>query len=122
MPSNSAGTKRPSASSIPEERVPSVGDRAARAPTVDTVAVAVSLPVETVPTEQVAAGLTAGAMLHVKVTPAGSNPFDGVMVMLDVADWPGVTEDGEKTEAARVKSAVTLMALEVLALKLPSPT
>jgi hypothetical protein len=61
-------------------------------------------------------------MLHVKVTPAGSNPFDGVMVMLDVADWPGVTEDGEKTEAARVKSAVTLMALEVLALKLPSPT
>ena len=89
----------------------------------DMVAAAVPVPfaTEILPMEHVAAGLAAGAILHVKVTPAASNPFDGVIVTVEVADWPDETEDGDTVEADRLKSAATLTALEVLALKLVSP-
>jgi hypothetical protein len=92
-------------------------------PVVDTVSVAVpvSLATAIVPTEQVGAGLCVGLTLHVNVTPDGLNPFEGEMVMLAVADCPGETEAGDSAAADSLKSAVTLIALEVLALKLLSP-
>jgi len=97
--------------------------KAALAPIVDTVAVAVAVPfaTEIAPTEHVGAGLTAGATVHVRATEAGLNPFNGVMVMLDEADWPGVTVEGDNAEAPREKSVVTLATLDVLPLKSPSP-
>jgi hypothetical protein len=70
----------------------------------------------------VGAGLTAGARLQVNITPAELNPFDGAIVTVEVADWPGETEDGERVEAERMKSAATLTTLDVLALKLLSPS
>jgi len=118
-----AGITRPNASSIPEGCIPKPGTNAAEDPVVDMVAAAVPVPfaTEILPTEHVAPGLAAGAILHVKVTPATSNPFDGVIVMVEVADWPDETEDGETAEADKLKSAATLTALDVLALKLLSP-
>jgi hypothetical protein len=90
---------------------------------VDMVAVAVPLPfaTEILPTEHVAAELAAGAMLQVNATPAELNPFDGVMAMLEAADWPDEIEDGDGLDADRLKSAVTFTMLDVLALKLLSP-
>jgi hypothetical protein len=123
VPNNIAGITRPNASSIPEERNPNPGTTVAEDPLVEMVAAAVPVPfpAEMVPTEHVAAGLAAGAMLHVNFTPAESNPFDGVIVTVEVADCPDEKEDGETVEADKLKSAATLTALDVLALKLLSP-
>jgi hypothetical protein len=121
---NIARTTRPNISSIPDECVPTFCARAADGATVDIVADAVPVPCSTeiLPITHVGAGLTAGARLQVNITPAELNPFDGAIVMVEVADWPGETEDGERVEAERMKSAATLTTLDVLALKLLSPS
>lgn len=123
VPINIAGITRPNASNIPEDRKPKPGISVAEDPVVDMVAAAVPVPfaTEMEPTEHVAAGPAVGAMLQVNFTPAELNPFAGVIVTVDVADWPEETEDGETVEADRLKSAATLTALDVLALKLLSP-
>src|ERR1019366_4364330 len=96
-------------------------------PAVVTVSVDVPTLLATVigPSEQVAAGVTAGVTLHlVRTTVAGSSPPNGLIVIVDCADPPGATEDGTSAPAERLKSgAVTtrLTTVDVLTLKLPSP-
>lgn len=123
-PRNIAGITRANISCIPDERVPTLRASAAEDPTGDIVANDVPVPCATVilPTTHVAAGLTAGAMLQVNTTAAELNPFDGVIVTVEVADWPGDTEEGDRVEAERLKSATMLTTLEVLALKALSPS
>jgi hypothetical protein len=74
-----------------------------------------------VPKEQVGAGLAAGAMLHVNATSEESNPFFGFTVIVETDDCPGVTEEGEGTDAESTKSAETAATLDVLALTLLLP-
>lgn len=77
----------------------------------------------TLPNEQVGAGVFTGEMLQVSATPDGLSPPDGVIVMVDVTEAPGAT-DNEGAEDERVKLGVAiarLMTAEVLARKLASP-
>lgn len=68
------------------------------------------------PTEQVGAGLAAGVTAQVRETPDALNPFDGVMVMSDVADCPAAIEEGESAPAESAKPAVIDTTLDVLLL------
>ena len=88
-----------------------------------TVSLAMPIPFETevAATAHVGAGVAAGVMEQVRATPDTSNPFEGVTLMMDVADEPGATEDGDNAAAETVKPTVTDTALDVLALKLSSP-
>jgi hypothetical protein len=90
--------------------------------------VSVDVPVlfatEIVPREQVVAGFMAGETLQVRVTVDGLSPPDEVIVIVDFAEAPGATEDGDSAVAERLKSgAVTtrFITVELLALKLLSP-
>ena len=123
MPNNIAGMRSPNASNLPERVLLILCATADVAPKVLTVSVAVPTPfaTEMLPTEHAGASLEAGEMLQVNVTPDELNPSDGVMVMLVVADWPGVTVDGVRAEFAMLKSAVMATVLDVLGLKLASP-
>lgn len=79
---------------------------------------------EIAPREQVAAGLTTGATLQERVTVEGSSPPDGMIVIVDFAELPAVTEGGASAEEDRVKpgTATTRVTVdEALALKLLSP-
>src|SRR5580658_8807680 len=80
---------------------------------------------EIAPNEQVGAGLAPVDTLQVSATFVGSNPPTGLIVIVDVADAPGVTEDdGDRAPAETLKSGATttrLTLLEVLTLKLLSP-
>lgn len=123
VPIRRPGINKPNAISMPAGCAPIVPDRDAMlagALTV-TVAVPVSFATEIAPAEQVGAGLAAGATAQVRVTPAGLKPFDGVIVTVDVELWPAEIEDGDNAVAEIAKSAVTLTAVELLMLKLPSP-
>jgi hypothetical protein len=70
------------------------------------VSIAVPTPLATVivPTEHAGAGLTAGVTLQVKFTVDESNPFNGVMVTVEVVGEPAATGDGASAEAASEKS------------------
>ena len=56
----------------------------------------------------VGAGDTAGAMLPQDRFKVPLNPFKPVMVIVEVADPPGATVEGESGEALRVKSGGAL--------------
>lgn len=116
-----AGISSPNASSTPDRSVADA--RMAVAPVVETVSVAVpvSFDTEIVPTEHAGAGVCVVEMLQVNATPDGLNPFDGAIVMLAVADCPGVTDAGDNADVVSLKSEVTLTALDVLAVKSLSP-
>jgi hypothetical protein len=53
---------------------------------------------------QVGAGLTTGAMLHVRFT-VSVKPLNGAIVIVEVADPPAVTAAGESAVAVMAKSA-----------------
>jgi hypothetical protein len=80
---------------------------------------------EIVPSEQVTAGLLEGETVQARATVEGLSPPTGLeIVTFDCADAPGATEEGDKAVAERLKPGeVTgrLSAVEVLAMKLPSP-
>lgn len=92
-------------------------------PAVVTVSLAVPMLFETeVPaTVHVGAGVTTGAMEHVRAASNTSNPLAGMILMSDVADEPGATEDGDNAATESVKPAVTDTVFDVLSPKLPSP-
>jgi hypothetical protein len=99
---------------------------AASGPIVATESVAVPALFATVidESEHVAAGLAMGATAQVREMLDGSIPFSMLMVMVDVAEAPGETDDGDKAPAEIEKfgePTITLVAGEVLVLKLPSP-
>ena len=74
--------------------------------------------------EQVGAGLAPVDTLQVSATVVGFNPPTGLIVIVDVADAPGVTEDGDRVPAETLKSGATtsrLTPVDVLTLKLLSP-
>jgi hypothetical protein len=79
------------------------------------VRVALPLPFATAiaPSEQVAAGVTAGVTLQLRATVEGFSPPTGVIVTVEVTEAPGATES-EAGEAASPKSA----AIEVVTTKL----
>lgn len=79
---------------------------------------------EIAPSEQVGAGLTLVDTLQVKATALGFNPPTGLIVIVEVADAPGLTEGGVKVPGETLKSGATtarLTAVEMLTLKLLSP-
>ena len=80
---------------------------------------------EIAPSEQVGAGLTPVETLQISATVVGFNPPTGLMLIVDVADAPGVTEDdGDRAPAETLKSGATTVrvtTLEVLTVKLLSP-
>jgi hypothetical protein len=121
-----AGIIRPSANSVPGPS-PGAGDAcAACEPVVATVSVdvAVLFVTEIGPSEQVAAGRMTGETLQVRVTVDGSIPPNGLIVIVDFADAPGVTDDGKSAAADRLKSGLITTWLntgEVLMLKLLFP-
>jgi hypothetical protein len=59
---------------------------------------------EIVPSEQVGAGLAAVETLQVRATVEGLRPPKGLIVIIDCADFPGATEDGNSAPAERLKS------------------
>lgn len=109
---------------IARERCPNEGVSWADA-LADGVTVSVALPrsfaTDSAPNEQAGDGSDAGATLQVKATPDGLKPFFGLIVTVDVDGWPGVTEAGDAAEAEIVKSAETVIGLDVLLLKSLSP-
>ncbi len=121
--SNIAGISRPKASHMPEPGLMMAGTRAADAPAAVTVnfAAPTSFETEIEATEQVSAGFTCGVTVHVRPTFAGLNPFEGVMVMLELAEEPADTEGGDKAPADSPKPALIATTLDVLVLKFPSP-
>ena len=79
---------------------------------------------EIVPSEQVGAGLAPAETLQVSATVVGFRPPCGLIVIVDVADAPGATADGDKAAAEMLKpgaATATLATVELLALKLLSP-
>lgn len=100
--------------------------RATTGPVVETVSVDDPVPpaTTTAPTEQVTGSLTRGETLQVKFTVEALNAPVGVMVIADRADVPGATEAGDSADDARLNPELvmaTLVPLDVLPLKLPSP-
>jgi hypothetical protein len=82
------------------------------------------VPIEIGPSEHVTGWLTAGVTLHASVRAEGLSPPVRFTVMVDFADAPGATEDGDGVVAERLKlgaSTTTLTTVDVLTLKLPSP-
>jgi hypothetical protein len=61
------------------------------------------LPPEIAPTLQRGAMLTVDPTVQLRLTLPVLKPPLGVMVTVEVADPPGVTEDGDRAEAAMVK-------------------
>ena len=118
-----AGISSPKASHMPDPGLTMAGTRAADAPAAVTVSLAVpaSFATEIDATEQVSGGFTCGVTAHVRPTLAGLNPFDGVMVMVALAEDPAATEDGDNARADNAKPALIAITLDVLVLKFPSP-
>lgn len=86
-----------------------------------SVALPTSFATDNLPNEQASDGLDAGATLQVKPTPDGLKPFFGLIVMVDVDGWPGVTEAGDAADDESAKSAETAIGLDVLVPKSLSP-
>ena len=63
----------------------------------------VDLPPEIAPTLQRGARLTVEPTVHARLTLPVLKPPLGVMVTVEVADPPGLTDDGDRAEAAIVK-------------------
>ena len=105
-PSNMAGIIRPSARRMPEPWSPAGVASAVCGPAAVKVSIAVPTVLATVidPSEQVAAGVAAGATLHLRTTVVGSSPPTGLIVIVDCADFPGAIEDGASVPAERLKS------------------
>jgi hypothetical protein len=98
-------------------------EKADEVPPALTVRVAAPFPFETEidEREHVAAGFTAGVIAQASATPDGLNPFAGVMMMVDSAEDPAVTEEGDRAEAESANPAAMEITLDVLVLKSPSP-
>ena len=86
-----------------------------------SVALPTSFATDNLPNEQASDGFDAGATLQVKATPDGLKPFFGLIVMVAVDGWPGVTEAGDTADAESAKSAETAIGLDVLVPKSLSP-
>lgn len=69
------------------------------------------------PTEHVGAGAVTGATLHVRVTWEGFNPPEGLILMVEVADAPGATDnaEGEGERVNRGAATAKVNKAEVLA-------
>jgi hypothetical protein len=75
------------------------------------------------PIEHVGAGAATGEMLHVRVTCDAFNPPAGVILMVEVTDAPGAT-DNDEGKGERVKpgaATAKLNTAEVAAGRLLSP-
>jgi hypothetical protein len=123
-PRSRAGINNPNAVQMLEPLFRMIGYELAEAPTVVTVSRAVSGPSATDNgvREQVGAGVTAGVMAQVRLTPDGSNPFEGITVMVESAEDPGDNGLGDKEEPEIANPTATGTVLDELALKLTSPS
>lgn len=88
-----------------------------------TVSLAVPIPFDTevAAIAQVGPDSTIGVIEQVRVTPDRSNPFEGVMLTLEVADEPDSTEVADNAATESVKPDITCITFDVLVLKSRSP-
>jgi hypothetical protein len=121
-----AGSISASARRIPPAGFPMGKTKADCEPVVAIVNVAVPVLflAEMAPNEQLAAELTAGAMLQLSVSVEGFSPPVAVIVTVALVEAPGATVEGDGVLAERLKlgaATVRLTACEALVLKLLSP-